>query len=174
MKLKIRYENEMQTIELDDTATEQLWVSLSLEGEEIPEEERERMIQFAFDLKFNRPEYNCWHRETRYIDPSPKCRLMDGSRGLIRGDEESSGFDVMDYLLTTDDSGAIEDHETCALIRKVLEKKPEWADAFIAVRINGESIRGYAARKGLDENSVSQKLKRAEKKLKGKYPNRQI
>ena len=89
MKLKIRYENEMQTIELDDAAAEQLWVSLSLDGEEAPEEERERMIQSAFDLKFNRPEYNCWHRETRYIDPSPKCRLMDGSRGLIRGDEES-------------------------------------------------------------------------------------
>ena len=33
MKLKIRYKNEMQILELDSAATEQLWVSLSLEGE---------------------------------------------------------------------------------------------------------------------------------------------
>ena len=33
MKLKIRYENEYQTITLDAETTEELWVSLSLEGE---------------------------------------------------------------------------------------------------------------------------------------------
>ena len=31
MKLKIRYENEFQTIELDAKATEEMWVTLSIE-----------------------------------------------------------------------------------------------------------------------------------------------
>ena len=49
MKLKIRYEQEFQTIELDTEATKQLWVSLSLEDEEgLSEEEREQRIQDAF------------------------------------------------------------------------------------------------------------------------------
>ena len=33
MRLKIRYENEYQTVVLDAEATEELWVSLSLGGE---------------------------------------------------------------------------------------------------------------------------------------------
>lgn len=53
-------------------------------------------------------------------------------------------------------------------------KKPEWADAFIAVRMDGESIREYAARIGADENNITQKLKRAEKKLRENYKNSQI
>ena len=43
MRLKIRYEQEFQTIELDAEATEELWVSLSLEGEGLTQEERRRL-----------------------------------------------------------------------------------------------------------------------------------
>ena len=57
----------------------------------------------------------------------------------------------------------------CSWVRKALIKKPEWADAFIAVRMDGEPIREYAARVGADENNISQKLKRAEKKLAEAY-----
>ena len=45
MKLRIRYENEIQTIELDAKATEEMWVSLSLEGEGLSLKEREELIQ---------------------------------------------------------------------------------------------------------------------------------
>ena len=179
MKLKIRYEQEFQTIELDTEATKQLWVSLSLEDEEgLSNEEREQRIQDAFDEQFNKPEYNIWHRETRHIDPTPKRKRMDGRAGYIQANEDDPGFDIMDYLLTTDD---IELHDknfdyerVCSWVRKVLVKKPEWADAFIAVRLDGESIRDYAARIGADENNITKKLKRAAKKLRENYPNRQI
>ena len=57
----------------------------------------------------------------------------------------------------------------CSWIRKVLAKKPEWADAFIAMRMDGEPIREYAARVGADENNITQKSKRAEKKLAEAY-----
>ena len=43
MKLKIRYENEIQTIELDAKATEEMWVSLSLEGEGLSQKEKENL-----------------------------------------------------------------------------------------------------------------------------------
>lgn len=57
----------------------------------------------------------------------------------------------------------------CDWVHKVLARKPEWVDAFIAVRIDGEPIREYAARIGADENNITQKLKRAEKKLADAY-----
>lgn len=180
MKLKIRYEQEFQTIELDAEATEQLWDSLSLEGEWLSQEEREQRIQDAFNEEYNKPEYNNWHRETRHIDPTPKRRRMDGRAGYIQADTDAddSAFDIMDYLLTTSDVEMHEQNfeyeEVCAWVRKILEKKPEWADAFIAVRLDGESVREYAARTGADENNITQKLKRAVKKLKENYKDRQI
>ncbi len=178
MKLKIRYESEMQILELDSVATEQLWVSLSLEGEGLSQEESEQRIQEAFDEQYNRPEYNIWHRETRHIDPTPKRKRMDGRRGYIQADPDEAAFDIMDYLLTTTDAEMhkhnFEYQEVCAWVRKVLINKPEWADAFIAVRLDGEPVREYAARIGADENNVTQKLKRAAQKLKENYKDRQI
>ncbi len=170
MKLKIRYENEIQEIELDSEATRQMWVSLSLEGEGLSDEETESRIQEAFDEQYNRPEYNVWHRETRHIDPTPKRKRMDGRKGYIQADPEDTGFDIMDYLLSgTDDHSDLEYEEICSWVRSALIKKPEWAEAFIAVRIDGITIREYAAKVGESENNITQKLYRAAKKLKEVY-----
>ena len=65
MELKIRYENEMQTIELDSAATDQLWVSLSLEGEGLSQEEREKREGL-------RPKEMLYEEPTRFI------RIRDG------------------------------------------------------------------------------------------------
>ena len=45
MKLKIRYDNAYQTLELDAEATEQLWITLSLEGDGLSQEDFEKLIQ---------------------------------------------------------------------------------------------------------------------------------
>lgn len=58
MKLKIRYENEIQTIELDTKATEEMWVSLSLEGEGLSQKEKEVLIQKEWNEQFNKKDYN--------------------------------------------------------------------------------------------------------------------
>ena len=64
---------------------------------------------------------------------------------------------------------------TCQWIRKVLEKKPKWADAFISVRMNGISVNDYAASIGVSDASIVSKwLARAEKKLKENFSDRQI
>lgn len=171
MKLKVRYENEYQTIELDDEAAEKLWVSLLIEDEEgLTKEEKESRIQEAFEEKFNRPEYNNWHRWNRRIDPNPKCRRMDGKPGYIQADPDDDGFDIMDYLAVAKEDHTKEEHdEVCAKVRRILAKKPQWAEAFIAVRIDGKKIREYAREVGELENSITQKLKRAEKKLRENY-----
>ena len=179
MRLEIRYENEVQTLELDAEATNALWFSLFLEDEdELSDTEREERIQDEFDEKINKPEYNIWHRETRHIDPTPKRKRMDGRTGYIKGDPDDASFDIMDYLATINDDKKrelkFEYEDVCTWIRKTLSKKPEWAEAFIAVRINDESVREYAARVGESENNITQKLKRAAKKLKENYKNRQI
>ena len=54
-------------------------------------------------------------------------------------------------------------------------KKPKWADAFIAVRMDGMSVNDYAASIGLSDASVVSKwLTRAAKKLKENWDKRQI
>ena len=69
-----------------------------------------------------------------------------------------------------------EGHEdVCEWVRKVLAKKTNWADAFIAVRIEGTSVNDHATGIGVkDASIVSKWLSRAEKKLKENYQNRQI
>lgn len=152
-----------------------------------------RSAQEIIDGEFNRPLYNDWHREHRRrmefpdyqsrdekgvalnpIEDAPdtcNCRIAgSGCRrnGKLLPDMNLVSRDEMDWERKADDEAV------CQIIRRVLDKKPEWADAVIAVFINGESIRGYAARIGANENNITQKLKRARKKLQNYFANRQI
>ena len=172
MRLSIRYENQFQSIELNEEETQEMWVSLSLEGENL---EKEKLIQKTFDEKFNKPEYNIWHRETRHLT-TPKERFNDD------GDEYDTSEPLMkevadDRIFRKDEIERAyqDDYEgVCKWIRTALGKKQNWADMFIAVRIDGMLIREYASSIGVSENNITQKLKRATKKLQEEYENRQI
>ena len=172
MRLSIRYENQFQSIELNEEETQEMWVSLSLEGENL---EKEKLIQKTFDEKFNKPEYNIWHRETRHLT-TPKERFNDD------GDEYDTSEPLMkevadDRIFRKDEIERAyqDDYEgVCKWIRTALGKKQDWADMFIAVRIDGVPIREYASSIGVSENNITQKLKRATKKLEQEYKNRQI
>ena len=140
MELKIRYENGYQTINLNTEDTKKMWVSLSLEGEGLSQEEKESRIQEAFEEQFNRPEYNNWHKETRHIDPTPKRKRMDGRRGYICGEKDDDSFDIMDYLAVTYPKCGVydEEDETAKMYESVLELiqekvKPDFVDTFIAI-----------------------------------------
>ncbi|MEA4874373.1 sigma-70 family RNA polymerase sigma factor [Anaerorhabdus sp.] len=178
MKLKIRFENKYQTL---DVGADEMWVSLSLEGSEYSsEKEKEKLIQDAFDKQFNRPEYNCWHKFNRHIDPNPRPRRLDGKRGhLSLEDENGQSMNAEDSLFVddhdkTESNLRYEYEDVCQLVHKALGKKQDWIDMFIAVRIDGIPIRDYARSIGADENNISQKLKRAEKKIKEFLENHQI
>ena len=137
------------TLDLDEKATEQLWVSLSLEGGGLSNSEKEKMIREAFDVNYNRPEYNSWHKFNRHRGSSKaQSKKTDGEK------DADTSEPLMNEV--ADDR----------IFRK---DEPEWADAFIAVRMDGDPIREYAARIGADENNITQKLKRAEKRLADAY-----
>lgn len=174
MKLKIRYENEYQTITLDAETTEELWISFSLEGEGLSQEEREKLIQEEWEKQFNRPDYNCWHKFWRH-------------HGESKAEPDEDGVDTSELLMkeVADDRIFRRDEierdrresydAICQWVRKILVKKPKWTDAFIAVRMDGVSVNDHAASIGVSDASIVSKwLARAEKKLRENYPNRQI
>lgn len=181
MKLKIRYENEYQEVELDMEDMDKMCICLSIEATDLTDEEKEQRIQEVFEKDYNKPEYNIYHKETRHIDPTPKRRRMDGRKGYIQGDPYDDSFNIMDYLVTTEDVDAHEEidmeaehKKTCSWVRQVLGKKTNWADAFIAIRIDGMSVNDYAKSIGVkDASIVSKWLTRAKKKLQEEYMKRQ-
>ena len=126
-------------------------------------------VQEMLDL-MNSKEYNNWRRFHRHLGkPNTPYR---------KDDEAEDETDVMDTIADNSQeierSNQYEYEDVCKWIRKVLGKKEDWADMFIAVRIDGMSIREYARSIGADENNITQKLKRATKKLEQEYKNRQI
>lgn len=144
MKLKIRYENEMQILELDSATTEELWVSLSLEGEGLTQEEKEKLIQDTWEECFSRPDYNNWHKFDRHRGRSKAQQGKDDSEDEVDTNEPLMEEVADDRIFHRDelDREERESYEAiCDWVRKVLAKKPEWADAFIIVRMDGESIR---------------------------------
>lgn len=175
MKLKIRYENEYQTITLDAETTEELWVSLSLESEGLSQEEREKLIQEEWEKQFNRPDYNCWHKFWRHhgeskAKPGDEEDEVDTSEPLM--DEVTD-----DRIFRKDELGR-EERESyeaiCQLVREACGKKADWAEMFIAIRIDGLSINDYADQIGADSSNISHKLDRAAKKIEKFMQNRQI
>ncbi len=172
MKLRIRYDETVQTLNLDEKATEQLWVSLSLESKGLSNSEKEQKIQEAFDIQYNHPEYNSWHKFDRHRGYSKAQSSVDDDEDDNEASEPLMREVADDRIFRKDelDRAETESYEvTCGWICKVLVKKPEWADAFIAVRMDGEPIREYAVQIGADENNITQKLNRAKKKLAEAY-----
>lgn len=176
MKLNIRYEERIQTIDIDEKAARKLWVSFDIVDQDCPEEEMEEILQRKFDEEFNRPEYNSWHRSDRNTvqmsvltknseDPDADDALAvraKGNLGYYSDEEEIRKFEDAEQFRTD-----------CRWVRDVLKSKPHWASAFIAVRMKGRTVRDYANSIDVDETTVSHWLERAEKKLRKFYENRQ-
>ena len=166
MKLKIRYENDFQTIELDAKATDEMWVSLSLDcNEDITQEEKERLIQNAWNEQYNKPEYNNWHK-------------FDRHRGFskVRTDDETDEIEIFEpmmdevkdstvfYKETIDRENQWEHEALCVKLYELL--KPAVADMVIAVALDGYTVGEYAALIGENANNVSHRYRRAINKLK--------
>ncbi len=179
MQLNIQYEDKYQTITLNAEDVEDTWVcvdaavdedinlkpevkdEISLKGKEaLPMAEREVLLQKAWKVIFNNPEYNIYHRETRrhfeFRDDDTDDFVYEGDPAIILEHEQE-----------VPDSDALQQ-----LIRKHM--KPKTADAFIAVHLKNKSIRDYAASVGENENNLSKKLSRAMEKLKKVLSKRQI
>ena len=175
MKLKIRYDNAYQTLELDAEATEQLWISLSLEGEGLSQEEREKLIQDEWEERLNKPDYNSWHKFDRHRGYSKAQPGKDEDDEDLDTSEPLMKEVADDRIFRRDELARIESEEyeeICQRIRAVLEKKPDWAEAFIAVCLDGEEETAYARRIGDTQSNVAHKLARAKKKLQQNFEKR--
>ena len=177
MRLKIRNYDIIQYIDLEDKDTEELWVSLSLKGDDLSQEERHQKIQEAWEIEFNRPEYNNWHKFDRHRGFSKAQPGKEDSEDAVDVNEPLMDEVADDRLFRKDELDRAEREEyedVCSWIRQTLVKKPNWAEAFIAVRMDGVSVNDYAASIGVSDASVVSKwLARVTKKLRDFYPNRQ-
>ena len=170
MKLKIRYENEFQTIELDAKATDEMWVSLSLDcDEDMTKEEKEQFIQDAWDEQFNKPEYNNWHKHDRHTGVAK----MKNKEGVVEvnTDEAIMAKATDKSVFTRDIDELVEriDHEWqyehyCDYFRSIL--KPDAAEMVIAIVLDGLTVSEYAEKIGDEPNNVSHRYRRAINKLK--------
>ena len=172
MKLKIRYENEYQTIVLNEQDTEAMWVSLSLDGEGLSQEEKESRIQEAWNETFNKPEYNCWHMHDRHTGlPGSALRTEGDDDGYTEGEPLMS--EVRDDSIFWQDEirrrNRYEYEDWCERIRK--EMSPEYAEMIIAIALDGMTVSEYAASIGeSNANTVSHRYRRAVKKFKEIFP----
>lgn len=159
MKLKVRYENETQFIELDANGMEKMWISLSLEdGENLTQEEKEVRIQKAFDEQYNKPEYNNYHKFDRH-----RGKIKKPFRKKHGDIDESDGINtVADNSQEEERCRKYEYEALCQKIRAVL--KPKFADVIIAVYLNDMTPEEYAKSTGESRDTIYKRLQRARKK----------
>ncbi len=157
MKIKVRYDNEYQTLEAD---AEELWVSLSLEGgEDLTQEEKEILIQDVFEEQFNKPEYNNWHKFDRHRGNLKKQYRKDNEDA-----DDSDGLDTVgDYSQEEERKRQYEYEDLCQRIRKML--KSAYAEVIIAVCLDDMTPDEYADKTGEKRDGIYKRLQRAKKKL---------
>ena len=156
MKIKMRYDNTYQTLEVD---ADEMWVSLSLEsGASFTQEEKEQLIQNEVEERYNKPEYNNWHKMDRHRG--------DPKRPFRKDDDEADNSDGLDLIPDYSDEERRERKEdydaVCQKLRTLL--KSEYAEVIIAVVLDGKTPEEYAAETGLHKDAIYKRLQRAKKK----------
>lgn len=178
MKIKIRYEKEFTTFELNLSDIKG-WLNIDLLPDE-SEEEFEERVQEEIDTQYNRPEYNVMHKQERHKGFAISTKDEDGEE---TGDFEPSMSEVVDPSIFLKDEIDRENKENYEAVKEFVYSvlKPEVADLFMAVRIDGVSINEKAesmlSRDAFESeeeynkavsrlsNFITQKLKRANKNL---------
>lgn len=159
MRLKVQVENQKIEFELNTEDTEKMWTCLSLEGEKLSQNEREKKIQDAFDVEFNRPEYNIWHKQDRHKD-----KFIDDEKqeevSIYNKAKNKQAFNGLTY----DEDAQDEYTRCCDNLRKHL--KPKTAEMVIAIALDDIRVEDYAKSINDTPNNVSHRYRRAINKLK--------
>jgi hypothetical protein len=161
MKLRVRYENIFEIIEvdLDDMKS---WLNINIE-DNVNIKEIERQIQEEFDKQFNKPEYNNLHKFQRhrgFSKASDELDEIDTSEPLI--DEVKDARIFFKDEIELNNQWDYED--ICQKIHNVLPK--ESADMIISICVDGLKVNEYAKQIGDKANNVSKRLNRQKDKLK--------
>lgn len=178
MKIKIRYEKEFATFELNLSDIKG-WLNIDLQPDE-SEEEFEKRVQEEVDKEYNRPEYNVIHKQERHKGFAVSTKDENGEE---TGDFEPSMSEVVDPSIFLKDEINRNRQETYEAVKEFVYSvlKSDVADLFMAIRIDGVSINEKAesmlSRDAFESeeeynkavsrlaNAITQKLKRANKNL---------
>ncbi len=171
MLLRYRTENIVNILDIDINEAAR-WLNVDLSCEPLTQEEMEQRIQDACDEQYNRPEYNNYHRETRYIDPTPKARRLDGKKGYIqKSEDDDEDFDFFDHIFKGDPMESLlnemQYNDICTWIREKLT--PKQAEMFITIRMDGMGVTEYAKKHKDTRTNIAHKLMRIEKILRTAY-----
>ena len=163
MKIKIRYENEYQTLEVENVELER-WLNISISENE-SQEDYEQRIQDVIEERFNRSDYNSWHKHDRHTGNA----YMKSKDGTVEVNTEEAimyrAADKSAFNSSIDGvHNQLEYEECCETLRSLL--KPAAADMVIAIALDGYTVGEYAAEIGEDANTVSHRYRRAINKLK--------
>jgi RNA polymerase sigma factor (sigma-70 family) len=167
MKIIIRYNDKLTNLEVPDEDFT-LMIDADYEDRLSTAEDKETVVrrspQEIMDERFNRPEYNNWHK-------------FDRNRGMpkkpFRKDDQAvDETDHMDYFSDNTDEETRERKEEyeycCEIIRTIL--KPKHSEPFIAVYLDGMSMTDYAKSVGVSKSAISHRLNTAKKNLKKVFP----
>ena len=178
MRIQLRCDNHFTTFNLKLNEVKG-WLNIDLLPDE-SEEEFEKRAQEKVDVEFNRPEYNSLHKYERH---KGFTKFYSGEDGEETDDYEFCMSDVRDssiFFKTVNQINASEEYKAVeSFVYSIL--KPDVADLFMVVRIRNVAVNEKAAsmlsrdafeteadyKKAEDclANNITQKLKRAKKKL---------
>jgi DNA-directed RNA polymerase specialized sigma subunit len=167
MKIRIMYDNKPTYLEVPD---EDCTVMIDMDYEdrlscaEDKETVTRRSPQEIMDERFNKPEYNNWHKFDRHRGMPKKPFRKD--------DESEDATDHMDYFPDNTDEvireKQVEYEYLCEIIRKTLKEKQ--AELLIAIFLDGVSVTEYAEREGVSKSAISHRLDTAKKNFKKVFP----
>lgn len=167
MKIRIMYDNKPTYLEVPDEDFT-LMIDADYEDRLSCAEDKEtvtrRSPQEIMDERFNKPDYNNWHK-------------FDRNRGMpkkpFRKDDQAvDETDHMDYFSDSTHEETREKKEEyeycCEIIRTIL--KPKHSEPFIAVYLDGMTMTDYAKSVGVSKSAISHRLATAKKNLKKVFP----
>ena len=123
-----------------------------------------RTVQEIMDERFNKPEYNSWHKFDRHRGMPKKQFRKD--------DEDEDKIDHMDTIPDYSDEESREkqaEYEyVCGILRKNL--KPQQAEMLISIVLDGMPVSDYAKREGVSVSAISHRLETAKNNFKKIFP----
>lgn len=186
MKIRIRYENTMTTI---DVADEELHFMVEQDLKERqekatnPKKVAERHPQEIIDEVLNRPEYNVWHRETRHVQSTNCCSTQGDALDLLDfvTEEQRAVPGAIPFLIQTEsrqrqksiyspvEEKLIKD-ERLAMLRAfydyaLSELNDDDRELTFRVLVHGEKQVQIANERGVSKAAISKRIKRIKRDL---------
>jgi len=180
MKIRILYDNKPTYLEVPDEECS-VMIDADYEDRLSAADDNEtltrRTVQEIMDERFNKPEYNNWHKFDRHSAAITPPKKLNGKRGYAKvindaDDDKSEKENAIELFPDNSDEENCEKHLEyeciCNSIRKTLKAKQ--AKMLIAIVLDGMSVTEYAEREGVSVSAISHRMETAIKNFKKVFP----